>query len=79
MGGPRKIETFVEENLHFDDSPKYGDDLYLFLYDGLGFANRNTAKILSHGELEQLCNLNALVQVTINSTKSSIKLPQIQT
>ena len=39
MGGPRKIETFVEENLHFDDSPKYGDDLYLFLYDGLGFTN----------------------------------------
>ena len=32
MGGPRKIETFVEENLHFDDSPKYGDDLYIFFF-----------------------------------------------
>lgn len=47
MGGPRKIETFEEENLHFDDSPKYGDDLCIFFFmmvDGLGFANRNIGK-----------------------------------
>ena len=44
MGGPRRIETFEEENLHFDDSLQYGDVLCLLLYDFFGFANHNIGK-----------------------------------
>ena len=43
MGGLRKIETFEKENLHFDNSLKYGDVLYFLLYD-VGFADYNIGK-----------------------------------